>query len=109
MLSQDELYVTLSYAYYLTKSHGSVKKIYVLFTPFAALADAFIYFIMGGYPALGLILVPVTGILLILSIISFPILFAGFECSSVIRTDRFAVRTSRNHGALISAIDKIYN
>ena len=112
MLSQDEMDVTLSYAYYLTKSHGSVKKTYILFTPFVALADAFIYFIMGGSPALGLILVPVTGILLILSIISFPILFpvllARFDYSSVIRADRFAVRTTGNPGALISAIDKIY-
>ena len=113
MLSQDETDATLSYAYYLTKSHGSVKKTYILFTPFVALADAFIYFIMGGFPALGFILVPVTGILLILSIISFPILFpilfARFDYSSVIRADRFAVRTTRNPGALISAIDKIYN
>jgi Zn-dependent protease with chaperone function len=114
MFYQDEIDVTVSYAYnYLTKSHGPVKKTYILFTPFVGLANAFIYFIMGRSPALGLILVPVIRILLIFSIVAFPILFpvlfVRFDYSSVIRADRFAVRTTRNPSALISAIDRIYS
>ena len=110
-LSNDEMNAALCNAYYMAKSHCSVKNLFVLFTPIVALTDLFIYFIMGGSPALGVILVPVTGVLLVLGIISFPVLstvlLAKFNHSCAIIADRFVVKTTGNVAALLSALNKI--
>lgn len=101
----------LCQAYHLAKSHGSVKNLFALFTPFVALADVFFYFMIGGSPALAVILVPVTGILLFLSIILLPVLFplmlARFSMSSVSSADRYVISITGNVDALLSAACKI--
>ncbi|OWP57017.1 MAG: hypothetical protein B2I17_02275 [Thermoplasmatales archaeon B_DKE] len=111
MLSRDEMDSTLCYASYLAKSHGAVKSLFTFFTPYVALADVFFYLILGGFPGLGLILVPVTGVLLILGVVLFPILLptllVRFTFSPVSAADRFAIRTTGNIDALLSALDKI--
>lgn len=111
MFSQDELDAALCYAFYLAKSHGSVKNLFIFFFPIVVLAALFVYFIMGGLPAFGAVLVPLTGILLLFCIFFFPIVYAvlidGFNNSSNLTADRFTVKITGDANALISAINKI--
>jgi Zn-dependent protease with chaperone function len=111
-LTNDEMNAALCNAYYIVKSRCSVKNLFVLFTPLVALTDLFVYFIMGGSPSLGVFLVPLTGVLLVLSIILFPllsiVLFAKLNHIYTINADRFVVKITGNVASLLSSLNKIH-
>lgn len=106
-LSQEEMDAVLAHEYYLTKSHGSVKNLFLIFTPIIADADVFLYFMMGGLPSIGIIVVPISAVTLLFCIFLFPLIVLRFQHLPVRAADRFAIKTTGNSRVLLSAIEKI--
>ncbi len=106
-LSPDETDALLAYSFF-KYSHGeNTRIVYLIATVFAFEADIFAYILMGGFPNLGIIILPIVGVLLLIEIIFSPLIIGFMALNQNGSADRYAAKMTGNPGAVASLIRKL--
>lgn len=107
MLNGEELNAILLHYFHKIHSHSQIKITYSLFSIYAFEADLFVYTYILMNPKYAIIVLPIIGVLAIISL-PMVILFAFIiEQHWTRKADRFAIKIAMNPEALVSAISKI--
>ncbi len=106
-LNQEELDAILLHRFFKGISRASV--IYALFgvTIAAIEIDIFIYILVGGFPNLGIFVLPVVGVALLLEIMFMPLILLLPIFWADRRADRNTVSVTGNRQAQVSMINKV--
>ena len=106
-LSSHETDALLAHSFFKYYHGEDTRILYLIATVLTFEADIFAYILMGGFPSLGIIILPLVGALLLIEFIFSPLIIGYMALSQNGSADKYAAKIICNSGAVASLIGKL--